>query len=174
MDKKEVVAVGVRLFAIALVIYSFRTLPDVVIYSVGERYQTAAYMIIGLLVFVVILATILWKFPLTVAGSIIPKTPDSESKASWDPRDLLTVGLILLGVYFLYLVISDSIYWFFVWQSRQSMGGIGTEMTVAQKASMVATVVELLVAVWLIMGARGICNVIWHLRNAGHGPSARE
>jgi hypothetical protein len=166
MDSKIFVAIGVRLFAIALAIYSLKSMPGMYIYFDSENYKSAAFMFAGLLVFVMLIAIFLWKFPLTVASNIIPNIENEERDTSWNEKELLTVGLILMGIYFLYYVISDVVYWLYIWNYSQSYSGVEIELNSEQKGSIVATCVELALSILLIFGAKGISNVIWHLRYA--------
>ena len=171
MDMKLFVAIGVRLFAIALAIYSLKSMPGMYIYFDNENYQSAAFMFAGLLVFLMLLAIFLWKFPLTVASNIIPNIENEEKKISWNEKELLTVGLILMGIFFFYNVISDAIYWLYIWNYSQSYTGMEIELNTEQKASIIATGVEFIVSIMLILGAKGVSSTIWHLRYAGKHPS---
>ncbi|MBV2135333.1 MAG: hypothetical protein KUF79_00835 [Candidatus Thiodiazotropha sp. (ex Ctena orbiculata)] len=171
MDRKLFVAIGVRLFAIALAIYSLKSMPGMYIYFDNENYQSAAFMFAGLFVFLMLLAIFLWKFPLTVASNIIPNVENDEKSTTWNEKKLLVVGLILMGVYFFYYVISDAIYWLYIWNYSQSYTGMEIELNTEQKASIITTGVELIVSMLLIFGAKGVSNIIWHLRYAGKHPS---
>ncbi len=167
MDKKVFLAVGVRLFAIALAIYSLKSMPGMYIYFDNENHQSAALMFAGLFVFLMLLAIILWKFPLTVASNIIPKAGNIEETANWSEKQVLVVGLILIGVYFFYYAISDAIYWLYIWNYSQSFTGMEIELNTDQKAKIFTTVVEFIFSLSLIFGSKGISNAIWYLRYAG-------
>lgn len=90
MHKREFVAIGVRLFAIALAIYSLKNFPGMYMYFDDQNNQSAAYLYAGLFLFILLLALMLWHFPLTVASKIIPKTGSDKTTVSWSEKDLLT------------------------------------------------------------------------------------
>lgn len=167
MHKTEFVAIGVRLFAIALTIYSLKNFPGMYMYFDAQNNQSAALIYAGLFVFLVVLAILLWIFPLTVASKLIPKTASNETSISWSEKDLLVVGLILIGVYLFYHVISDSIYWLYIWNYSQSYTGMEIELNSDQKARIIGTAVEFIISLSLIFSAKGISNAIWYLRKSG-------
>jgi hypothetical protein len=167
MHKTEFVAIGVRLFAIALAIYSLKNFPGMYMYFDAQHDQSSANLYAGLFLFMLLLAILLWHFPLSVASKITPKTASNETSISWSEKDLLTVGLILIGVYLFYHVISDSIYWLYVLNVSHTYTGMEIELNSDQKASIYSTAVEFFLSLSLIIGAKGISNVIWYLRHAG-------
>ncbi len=167
MHKTEFVAIGVRLFAIALAIYSIKNFPGMYMYFDSQNDQSAANLYAGLFVFMLLLAALLWHFPLSVASKIIPETGNNETTVSWSEKDLLTVGLILIGVYLFYYVISDAIYWLYVLNIAQSYTGMEIELNSDQKARIYSTAVEFILSLSLIIGAKGISNAVWYLRHAG-------
>jgi hypothetical protein len=167
MHKTEFVAIGIRLFAIALAIYSLKNFPGMYMYFDNQNDQSAAYLYAGLFLFILLLAALLWHFPLSVASKIIPQTGNNETTVSWSEKDLLTVGLILIGVYLFYYVISDAIYWLYILNVSHSFTGMEIELNIDQKARIYSTAVEFFLSLSLIIGARGISNAIWYLRHAG-------
>ena len=59
-------------------------------YFDDQNNQSAAYLYAGLFLFILLLALMLWHFPLTVASKIIPKTGSDKTTVSWSEKDLLT------------------------------------------------------------------------------------
>ncbi|MCU7798529.1 MAG: hypothetical protein KZQ75_15490 [Candidatus Thiodiazotropha sp. (ex Myrtea spinifera)] len=167
MNKEEIVAVAVRLFAIALGIYGLNNLPGMVMYFDQDDMREAAYIYAGLSALIVIVAILLWKFPLTVAKKLMPKTGADTEFVSWSYEGALTCGFIIMGFYFLYYVISDSIYWFYMWKSSVKIfGDVRTELNADQLASIYATVAEFIISVVLIVGSRGLASILLKLRYA--------
>lgn len=99
MAPQQLIAIAIRIFAIWLVISSFRYLSSVPAYfayngEIAERvYQAyimaAAYIIPGLY---------LWFFPMTTAAKIIP-TSQQNTQLSFTASDLAQVGCAVLGLW---------------------------------------------------------------------------
>ncbi|ODB94159.1 hypothetical protein A3194_05775 [Candidatus Thiodiazotropha endoloripes] len=167
MNKEEIVAVVVRLFAIALGIYGLNNLPGMVMYFDQDGMREAAYIYAGLSALIVIVAILLWKFPLTVAKILLPKTGDDAKVVSWSYEEVLTCGFIIMGFYFLYYVISDSIYWFYMWKSSVNVFvSVRSELNIDQLARIYATVAKFVVSLVLIVGSRGLASMVLMLRYA--------
>lgn len=170
MKMEQYVAIAVRLFAIGLAIYSIKTLPGMIAFYHQEGTESAMYAFIGISILILFIAAFLWKFPLSTASKIIPRAaPESSQSYNWSEQGILTCGFIILGVYFLYYAVSDSIYWFYIWHYSQSVNGIRIELSPFQVASIITTVFEFFIAIALILGSRGVANIIKKLRHAGTG-----
>ncbi|WP_316365616.1 hypothetical protein [Candidatus Thiodiazotropha sp. CDECU1] len=171
MGKDEIVAIAVRLFSVALAIYGLKNLPGMVAYFNQEEMQGAVYAFTGITVLIFVIALLLWHFPLSVAKKIIPKNNSTIKATEWNSNELLICGLIILGVYFLFYVVSDAIYWFYVWKYSISFEGSRIELNIDQVASIYATIGEFVVVIILLLGSSGIANLIMKLRHAGINPS---
>ncbi|VAX09329.1 hypothetical protein MNBD_GAMMA26-2558 [hydrothermal vent metagenome] len=167
MNRKEVVAIAVRLFSIALAIYGLNNLPGMVMYFDREEFQNAAYVFTGVSSLTFIVAILLWFFPYTVASKILPNENPEKQAYSWNREEALTCGFIILGVYFLYYVISDAIYWLYISNYSLSFEDLPVELNADQLARIYATIVEFVITILLIFGSRGIANIILKLRYTG-------
>ncbi len=173
MNKEEIVAIAVRLFAVALAIYGLNKLPGMAIFFKQEGMQGAAYAFAGISSLIFVIALFLWFFPSSVAAKIIPKSKSPTEAAKWNKEELLTCGFIILGIYFLFYTLSDAIYWFYIWKYSVYFEGTRIELNVDQMARIYATVAEFVIVVLLLLGSRGIANMILKLRYAGNNPSNR-
>ncbi len=171
MNKEEIVAIAVRLFAVALGVNVLNSMPGMFMYFNDEVFREAAYLFSGSLTLIVLISILLWMFPLTVAKKIIPKSGTDAKIENWSYEGILACGFIVMGVCFLYFVISDSVYWFSVWKFSVSFEGVQRELTPDQIAGIYATVAEFVISVFLILGSRGISNMLLSLRYAGTDPS---
>ena len=169
MKLEYIVAIGVRLFAIGLGINVLRSLSLVPAYLSGTSTHSDLIPFYGSTIALALLALILWNFPLMVARKINDFPSQEESFLKDDVYNkLLEIGLILLGFYLLYYVISDGVYWFIYFLSvskneyYDSANSIGPD----QVASMLTTIVELVVASFLLFGHKGLARLVLKLRRA--------
>ncbi len=167
----QVVAVIVRLFAIALFVYAIRQLPDLVTYYVIDSDRSTGVPFYGTRVFVLsltiflclVISLLLWFFPLTIAQKLLPNMDDEEGR-KWDKDTLLSIAFIVLGVYFYYYALVDLLYWgMMLILSIRHFDLIGP-LEVENWVNIVLTFVELFLATMLVFRSRGIANLILKFR----------
>ena len=160
MKSLHYVAIMIRLFAIALLIYSLRrwifvveVLIDGQIYGIrfSEIYSIATALIPTLFVI------LLWTFPLTIANVIVNEECNKEIKPI-NAHSFLTVLIIFLGLYFIFYDIIDSIYLFTLYQATKpgTISDATISLTDDNVANMVATAVEFILAFILIAKSKTI------------------
>lgn len=71
------------------------------------------------------------------------------------------------GIYFAFGVLSDLLYWLFVWLLADNLDGQELALGAAQWANIFARFIELGIVMGLIFGAKGLVNIIRALRYAG-------
>jgi hypothetical protein len=167
MNKEEIVAIAVRLFAIALALYSFSNLPGMAIFYDQMKMPEATYLFAGLTLSIFIIAILLWTFPLTVARKILPKSSSNSKIGDWSYEGILTCGFIILGIYFLYHAISDSMYWLYIWKYSESFEGNRIKLNTDQLAQIYATMAEFIFTMILIFGSKALSGFLVKLRHAG-------
>lgn len=167
MSREDIVAIAVRLFAIFLGIYVLRTLFGFVQFTSETTFDAKAILasvaVVGAMAGAVLL---LWFFPLSVARKLLPvmKEPRSEPNAGVDT--LFALGLILMGLWLLANAIIDGLYWASLLLAMRAADMMHLDLTPEQKASIFTTAVEVVVAMFLILGSTGIRNVVYRFRNA--------
>jgi len=162
-----IIAVFVRLFAIGLVIYLLQGL--------GLEYSAAANfedykvnLVLGVIVaFVALLAAFLWKFPLFVTSKLLSFESTEIPEASISEESIYNLGLVLLGIFLLYLTISDTVYWSYRISAERELTQFTNELNFRQKASIFTTLVQFIMAVLLIAGSKPIARSILKIRRAG-------
>jgi heme exporter protein D len=159
MTPHQSVALALRLFAIWVALQTLRTLPA--FFTMGG-FDSRSYVWMAVtfaLNAVVILA--FWVFPRTIAGKLVPP-PDPEPQPSSSPDQWLAVGCTLLGLWTLTATIPRIAYEAFV------LGAMSSSDDHSQLQHLVVyNLVELAIAVWLILGAKGVRNLFWWAQNAG-------
>jgi len=164
LKPEQIIAVIVRLFAIVILLTVVRELVAalwVVNDSVTLRKYGFIFLVSGLVIFVSIL---LWNFPLTIAKRIYPFKLEDEPNHSLNSDDYYQLGFILLGVYLLFYVLSDGVFWiaFTLYSGEEKL--YSPLVSLENKASIVATFAELIIALFLVFGAKGITKAIKAIR----------
>jgi len=165
MKLEHIVALAVRLFSIAVAIYALRNAISLVPYFQEQGWGTASYAYLALMVGLLLLSVYLWYFPLTVSSRLVTFKGDGIAEAkSASAKEIQDVGFTILGMYLLFNVISDVTYWLTIWFIGNRNSNIDVTPTADQISSMIATGVELVFAVTLLLGAAGITRLINKLR----------
>ena len=100
MTPQQVVGMAVRLFAIWLVVIAFQLygLARATVYM--APYKTSASMIYGGVVLALILAVVLWLFPMLVAHKIVPRTHHTNT-LRMPAREATAAASAILGLWVL-------------------------------------------------------------------------
>ena len=164
MSPHQAVAVAVRLFAVWLATYLIRTTPFYVVGFGGHDNSSLvlASAIVTALGFVI--AAALWFFPLTIARKILPIA--AAAPAPTQPPDVwLSMGCFLIGLWMLATSVSgllrNALALYYVDRSY------GVEIPTEIKHGVFYSLLNVAVAAWLILGARGVGRVFRWAQNAG-------
>jgi hypothetical protein len=166
MTGAQIVGLGVRLFAIWLVVSVVRHAPGMWRFNSSLEGSSSVYVatvVVGVLL--VIFAAMLWFFPLTIAKTLIPSSAQTDYVQV--PLDQAqSVGFTLLGLWVLAGGIPDSFYWLFmIYQA--SIPKSMFELRANDYAYVVSTAVEVILGIWLVFGARGLRGLLRWARSAG-------
>lgn len=160
MSREDFVAVASRLFAIYLLYVLVRSAPatlQALSQPEGMSWSALyALVLVALLLFV----AFLWFFPLTVARKLLPVMREPRSENALDASAALSVGITLIGLWFLASAVADASYWAALVVRVAQTAPPGFEWSLEQVAGMVATVVELAIALSLMLGSTGIKKLI--------------
>jgi hypothetical protein len=168
VTKDTIVAVMVRLFAVAIAFHVATHIPAMAHHLselVDLDYSTFVVLLLGSVL--IALALALWLFPLRIANAVIPRADAPSERYPWAPIDVLTIGFILIGVYVAYDTFTAAFYWGYLLVARQYGEVPWDYLSPQNKASMVLVVVQMIIAIALIFGARGFARFLVYLRWAG-------
>ena len=168
MKLEHIVALAVRLFAIAIAIYAIRDGLSYLVMFLGQEQQGVSFLFGGVIAVLLLLAIYLWLFPLTVARGLVKfREPGEAEITSASAHQIQVVGFTILGIYLLFYVVSDVFYWFVIWFVSQREHAV-PELSLDQIASMISTFVELVFVLFLLLGASGISRALskWRYGNA--------
>ena len=166
MTPHQTIAVAVRLFAIWLIISLVLSLLELVAQPSGQNIPNGFLVVIVAVATVTTLVTLaLWKSPQTVARRLLA-TPAAESlpegATSTPPDTWLAMGCSLIGLWVLAsalpALIRDSVLLYFS-DSTTDTSNVHNWLT--------HDFAQLLVAIWLTLGAKGFRQIFWWARHAG-------
>jgi hypothetical protein len=165
MSPIQAVALGVRLFAIWLAIDMLRWIPY--LYKDLRRFDNETVTAIGFAtsVLIILLVVFLWFFPRTVALRLLPGR-ETQPITDVSPDRWFAVGCALLGLWVLTNAIPalvQNTYVLFYTQRNQMSRPEGWD------AAILHYLVELVIGVWLLLGASGARRLVWWARAGRFG-----
>lgn len=169
MTKQQIVGLAIRLAAIYVVIYIIRDGSTFIYntYNVKEG-QESWLLFSSLTTFIFLLIAILiYKFPLSVAGKLIQKGANEELKWNASFKDIEVGAYIILGIFVLVTAIPDIFYWGIVWFQTANSKIPVEGLLIEQKANIAATLLELAIGFILVFGASTIRETVYRIRYLG-------
>ncbi len=152
-------AIAVRLFSIGLLIFCANRvglLLEEYVSGAGGGIPASFSLLSGLTVIPLLIAVLMWFFPLTVAKWIIKPELDKPLEAI-NAQSLLTVLLLAIGLYAFYNALTDSIYWGMFWH-MSTQEDYYSEASVVfgeeNSAAMIATAFEFAISLTILLKAR--------------------
>lgn len=170
IDFNGLVRVVLKLSGLALAVYGAVTLVSYspMILTASDGVQLLAFMSAPAVFMAA--GIFLWLFPAPAANTVIRGDGAGAETRLWADR-LIEAGCILIGLWWLIRAVSDLVYNVLDKWARDSspdyMQGYGGQGDSEFVALMVATGVELVLAVVLIIGSRGVVGVIRSVRRGG-------
>ena len=167
MSREDIVAIASRLFAVFLVVTTVRLTAPLI--QPSEFFSSTGQLLLFLFALILpalVVAALLWFFPLSVARKLLPVMREPRTAVSPTFQTALELGLTLIGFWVLATAISDSIYWIVLFLHIYN-SAVPVEIDVSQKASLVATGAQLLLGFWLVLGSSGLANLVTRLRYSG-------
>lgn len=164
MNREDIVAVACRLCALYLLFQTIVGVPAVVqMYSDVHMQEWAVFAVVGLAAQLAI-AVVFWSFPLTIARKLLPVMREARSEESLDTSVALSLGITLIGFWFLVQGAIELTYWLV--RSLAMRGDTETPYfwTPENIALVWTTVVQTVIALGLVLGAPGIKRLIYWLR----------
>lgn len=167
MKPDQLIALAVRLFAIWLFLFTVRQLVQMVVVFQTNGAEAPQLIFIGFCLFLLALTAFMWFSPFTVSKGISTFHAEPAEQQSWTSDEVYGVGFVLLGTMLLFFAISDAVYWLFylIWIHSQAAGT--RELDLDQKGAIFATALELVFAIGLILGSRGLSRLIHRFRYGG-------
>ena len=176
MKSIELLATGIRLLGIYTFIYAVRTgifqYQTVMQFRSNLQDDMEVFTYISLIqVGILFVASLfMFKFPVSLAKWVLPKTKDNEVIFSGTAKDIEVSIFVVIGIYILSWAIPDffnnGIWW---WYSAHSgiSGMRNQEITNEHIINEIVTVLEIAIGLYLCLRAQGLSNLLRKLRQAG-------
>jgi hypothetical protein len=160
MSPYQAVAVAVRLFAVWLGLDVLRSWASFAF--VRQSGVPGLGVAVAFLVLTAFLVIVLWFFPRSIAGKLL--SPDSKKpEPSASPDLWLAMGCALMGLWLLTHALPSLIF------DAYALIYVDTTSDDASfKRSVLYYVVQVVIALWLVFGAKGFRKLFWWLRHAGY------
>lgn len=170
MTCKQLVALGVRLFCIWLAIHAMTSMSGYwIIASQQDSAMAETIVLAGSALFLLIIV-LLWLFPLTVAGKLLPRAALDRHVALAPHQHIESAGFCLLGLWLLTRAVPGLIYDAVVMHLYHANPALA--LSPQRYATMYGHLVELALAIWLLFGARGLRGLLNWARSAA-SPAGR-
>jgi len=168
VHKEQIVGLAVRLFALFLGVYVLRYGSGLIPYLADSSTFTISLTYLILVVLCPVLAAVLlWMFPLTIAAKLIPDIKKQEPPKAIDSAEIEVVAFSILGLWVLANAIQDAFHWAtYVYIIKNSVTP-KVELTPENIGNIVATVVELVIGLWILFGSKGVIGFLRRMRYAG-------
>ena len=160
MTPHQIVAVALRLLAIWLGIEALRIVPS--FFLVGTSGAPGTMYALFTLAITAVFALALWFFPYTIAGKMFP-SQSTESPPLVAPDTWLAMGSALIGLWILATTVPSLV--LDIFELNYIPGGSENNFPVLRW--IIYNVVEVAIALWLVLGAKGFRTLFWWARNAG-------
>ena len=167
MSREDVIAVAIRLFAIYIAFSILKTVPGAVQLLSADGGGAAAGLYAVVLAVGAALCILLWFFPLSIAKRLLPVMREARSEQAIGAPLALSLGLTLIGAWLLATSLVDASYWIaMLIRSRgvTAATGVPVEWSHEQIADMLATLVQIFLSLWLVLGSSGLQRLIYKFR----------
>jgi len=163
MSANDLVKIIVKLGGMALIVLSVLNFSELLTLLLGNSAQYSTLVVVASFVVKFVIPASIGIAFLQFGGLITNRLISGESTPPSDMayvRQLEQVGISLLGVYLLFISASDAVnhaaYLFRVRALVNSGELMASSMSPDTFAAVVATAAEIVVALWLILGSRGL------------------
>ncbi len=167
MSPHQILTVCIRLVAIVWLLFTISHLDSLFAYlNEGSRLQLDKTSVYFFSLLQLAVCVVLWLFPRTVAAKLLPgsnsDTPPSPSSSfEWQ-----SLGVICVGIWELGRAIPDAAYWVTFYNIMVTSSNLGLAyFSPEQKAGMIATIAELGIGFWLVLGAKGFTSILLRIRS---------
>jgi len=165
--REQIVALAIRVFAVFLLVYGLRSLSTFV--PIGYINDMASEAWIWIAVFAIVLFGIvwlLWFFPLSIARKLLPRTTQKSTEVAVSAQEIETIAFTVLGLWVLSTGVPDIIYWITYWLTIAN-ASVDPDISLDRLGYTLATVMEIIIGVWLMFGAKGLRGLLHRMRYAG-------
>jgi hypothetical protein len=166
VSREDFIAVASRLFALYIFIMLLRWAGSAYSALLENTGMTETVVVLSaILVPTMVISLLLWFFPLSIARKLLPVMKAPAQRAQLSSPTSMELALAVLGFFVLASAIPNAVYWsFLAYLLPRASGGVGV-FTPSQIADSIASAIELVIGLWLVLGHRGLANALHVLRH---------
>lgn len=163
MTPHQIVVVILRLVAMVWLIHTLTHMYGLfAVFDDASGVRLSRPIVLLSAVFQVFVCLALWFFPSTIAATLLRSAqPSNEPTPARPMVEWQTLGVILVGIWALTQAIPDTIYWVTYYAMLSGSNMSFFDLDPDQKANAFATVVQLIVGLSLLLGAKGIAAALF-------------
>ncbi len=168
MSPHQILTVCIRLVAIVWLLYTISHLDSLFAYlNEGSQLQLDKTTVLIFASLQGAACAVLWLFPRSIAAKLLPGRDTNATPAPSSPFDWQTLGVICVGIWELTRAIPDAAYWITFYNIMATSSNLGLSyFSAEQKAGMIATIAELGIGLWLVLGAKGLTSILVRIRTS--------
>jgi hypothetical protein len=163
MTPQQIVGLGVRIFAIWLVVSSFRYISlipyNLLINEMDKEAIVSSMIGVGYLM----VALLTWFFPMTISNKIIPKT-DFENRFNTRPDEVACVAVSILGLWKTIDTIPALTSYLFQANLNAGTKSLFASLDTTGKSDVIFMLIELVIALILLIRARKIGMFLFSIK----------
>jgi hypothetical protein len=163
MSPHQTIAVGVRLFAVWLVVYASTSSLSAYVMDAAHSAHGNDWVALAFFLVFGIAGFVLWFCPATIARGLL-KPADLQTSPSESPDIWLAIGCALLGLWVLSSaapsLLAHLYFRYTLHASHEDVNGVDISSFIGEFA-------RLAFGVWLILGGAGFRRLFWWARTAG-------
>jgi hypothetical protein len=168
MDKMcQIVGVLVRIAAIYIVLNVISLFSGQAFWLIDTE-ELEAHIIVAMIALITVpllLAFLMWKYPLTIARKIVPEEGEGKKIGELPIDNVQIAALAVVGIFIVVMSASDLLYWFIYIREIED-SRFGDKLAISGYASLYSNVLELILGFLLIFGGKGIIGLINLVRYA--------
>ena len=172
MTPQQIVALGIRLLAIAILVFSVKYLISVPLNTGGSGLDPSvismSYIVGGVCVLV---AVLLWLFPMAIAHKIVPRTR-FDNYLTLNAHEAARVGCSLVGLWLLAQTIPNALWFLFAALATPGEQSFLRSLNVSQRTTLAFYTCQLVLSTLLILKSDWFAHLT--LRKSEQGESSGE
>ncbi len=159
MTPQQLVGIAVRVIAIIFAITALSYINGIAGELTKLEFDRAARDSIVAGVLFMLVAILLWLFPMAIAHKLIPRT-NFKNQFNTRPDEVAAVVIAILGLWKLSELLPDSMYYFIMASIRSGSNSVFQNLNAEAKAYLLANLIEISIAIFMLLKAKVIATFI--------------
>ena len=159
MTAHQIIGLGLRVFCIWLILWITRYIVLIPNNFIANDFNKQAMVSITIGVSYLVVAILVWFFPMTIANKLIPRS-NLENKINTNPKEVSVVAISILGLWQLVQTAPALVSYLFQAYLNAGDRSIFATLDVYEKSDVIFMIIELIIAVVLLKYSNKIASFI--------------